>query len=135
METGSERGSKILMIDDDAELRAAVQLTLESQGYLFVAADDRASGMEAAKAESPDLIILDVMMESRHDGFELARELKKSPQCKNTPILMLTAIKEKSGTDFKSAAGDPSWLPVDGFLDKPVEPGILIAEVEKLLAK
>ena len=91
--------------------------------------------MEAAKSERPDLIILDVMMESRHDGFEMARELKKNPECKDTPILMFTAIKEKSGTDFKSVARDPSWLPVDGFLDKPVAPGVLISEVEKLLAK
>ena len=135
MKSDSERQSKILVVDDDVDLRAAVKTTLESQGYAVATADDRASGMEAAKTESPDLIILDVMMESRHDGFEMAREFKKNPQCKDTPILMFTAIKEKSGVDFKSAAGDPTWLPVDGFLDKPVAPGVLIEEVGKLLAK
>ena len=135
MKTDRECESKILVIDDDAELTAAVKTALESQGYAVTTADDRASGMEAATTERPDLIILDVMMKSRHDGFEMARELKKDPECKDTPILMFTAIKEESGTDFKSAAGDPSWLPVDGFLDKPVAPDVLIAEVEKLLAK
>ena len=135
MKTGKEDESKILVIDDDADIRVAVKATLESQGYAVATADNKASGMEAANSEEPDLIILDVMMEGRHDGFEMARELKKSPQCKDIPILMFTAIKEKSGTDFKSSAGDPSWLPVDAFLDKPVEPSVLIAEVEKLLAK
>jgi hypothetical protein len=51
------------------------------------------------------------------------------------PILMLTAVKSKTGIDFKSSAGDPDWLPVDVFLDKPVEPEVLLAEVEELLAK
>ena len=91
--------------------------------------------MEAAKTESPDLIILDVMMESRQDGFEMAGELKKDPRRKDTPILIFTSIKEKNRTDFKSAAGDPSWLPVEGYLDKTVEPNVLIAEVESLLAE
>ena len=87
------------------------------------------------KAQNPDLIILDAMMEGRHDGFEVARELKKDPQSKHTPILMFTSIKERSGTDFKSEAGDPSWLPVEGYLDKTAEPDMLIAEVERLLSK
>jgi hypothetical protein len=49
------------------------------------------------------------------------------------PILMMTGVKEKTGIDFKSTAGDPNWCPVDGFLDKPVEPDTLVAEIEKLL--
>jgi len=91
--------------------------------------------MEKIKAEKPDLIILDVMMSTWQDGFEMSRELKKDPQFKDVPILMLTGIKDKTGMDFKSAAGDPAWCPVEAFLEKPVEPAILLAEVEKLLAK
>ena len=48
---------------------------------------------------------------------------------------MLTGVENKTGFEFKSAAGDEEWLPVDGFLDKPVEPEVLLAEVEKLLQK
>lgn len=51
------------------------------------------------------------------------------------PILILTAVKERTGIGFKSTAGDPNWLPVDGFLDKPVEPETLIDEVERLLSQ
>jgi CheY-like chemotaxis protein len=65
----------------------------------------------------------------------MSRELKKDPDLKSIPILILTAVKERSGIGFKSTAGDPVWLPVDGFLDKPVEPQILLAEVKKLLAR
>ena len=135
MTTDGEIKSKILVVDDDVEQAMAVKTILESRGYAVTTANDKASGMEGARAESPDLIILDVMMEGRQDGFELARELKKDPQCKNTPILMFTSIKEETGTDFKTAAGDTTWLPVDGYLDKTSDPEILLGEVEKLLAK
>ncbi len=133
--TEGEIRSKILVVDDDAEQAMSVRAVLESRGYVVRTANDRASGLEGARTESPDLIILDVMMEGRQDGFEMARELKKDPQCKDTPILMFTSIKEATGTDFKSAAGDPSWLPVEGYLDKTSDPDALIAEVGKLLAK
>ncbi|MFZ0035598.1 MAG: hypothetical protein WAK60_11510, partial [Sedimentisphaerales bacterium] len=59
---------------------------------------------------------------------------KKDPQLKKMPILMLTAAKGKTGIDFKSSAGDPSWLPVDSFLDKPVESQVLLAEIKRLLS-
>jgi CheY-like chemotaxis protein len=74
-------------------------------------------------------------MDTWQDGFEMARELKKDPNFKEMPILMLTGVKDKTGIDFKSSAGDPTWLPVDGYLEKPIEPNVLLAEVEKLLTK
>ena len=128
--------AKILVVDDDLDLTKAVKVTLESEGYSVSTAADPVEGMAKVKAEQPDLIILDVMMSTWLDGFEMARELKKDPQfIKNTPILMMTGVKGKTGIDFKSTAGDPAWCPVDGFLDKPVEPEVLLAEVKKLLQK
>jgi DNA-binding response OmpR family regulator len=128
--------AKILIVDDDLDLTKALKVTLESENYGVVTASDRMEGMEKIKAERPDLIILDVMMSTWQDGFEMARELKKDSQfIKNIPILMLTGVKGKTGINFKSTAGDPTWCPVDGFLDKPVEPDILLAEVRKLLQK
>ena len=93
--------------------------------------------MEKVRAERPDLILLDVMMSTWQDGFEMARELKNndSQAIKNTPILMLTGVEGKTGIDFKSTAGDPTWCPVEGFLNKPVEPDVLLAEVKKILQK
>jgi len=127
--------AKILVVDDDQDIRDSLQSMLEGQQYTVVTAADRMEGMEKINTEKPDLVILDVMMSTWQDGFEMARELKKDPQLKNMPILMLTGVKDKTGIDFKSTAGDPTWCPVDGFLEKPVEPSILMAEVGKLLSK
>ncbi len=126
--------AKILMVDDDLVLTKAIKKILEKNNYSVVTASDRMEGMKKIRAEQPDLIILDVMMSTWKDGFEMAKELKKDSQfLKNIPILMLTGVKDKTGIDFKYTAGDPTWCPVDGFLDKPVEPDILLAEVKKLL--
>jgi CheY-like chemotaxis protein len=125
----------ILIIDDDEDIRLAVQALLESRDYRVEMAATKEEGLEKFTSVKPDLAILDVMMVSWQDGFELARELKKDPDLKNIPILMLTGVENKTGFEFKSAAGDDEWLPVEGFLDKPVDPDILLAEVEKLLKK
>ncbi|MHC4633918.1 MAG: response regulator [Planctomycetota bacterium] len=127
--------AKILIVDDDLDFTKALRATLESQQYTVFTADDRTGGMEKAKAEKPDLLILDVMMSTWQDGFEMVRELKKNYELQNMPILMLTGVKDRTGIEFKSTAGDPTWCPVDGFLDKPVESDILLAEVRKLLSQ
>jgi CheY-like chemotaxis protein len=125
---------RILIVDDDVDHTKSIQIILESNNYSVVTASDRNEGMEKAKLEKPDLFILDVMMSTWHDGFEMSRELKKDPQFKDIPILILTAVKERTGLGFKSTAGDPEWLPVDGFLDKPVEPENLLSEVTNILS-
>ena len=113
--------ARILIVDDDDDLTKALKVTLESRNYTVVTAADRTEGMEKAQAQKPDLFILDVMMGTRQDGFEMSRELKNNPEFKKIPILMLTGAKGKTGIDFKSAVGDPEWLPVEGFLDKILE--------------
>ena len=125
--------AKILVTDDDKDIRDSLQAILESRDYAVVTAADKTEGLEKIKAEKPDLMILDVMMTTWQDGFEMARELKNDPEYKNIPILMLTGVKEKTGIDFKSSAGDETWNPVDGFLEKPIQPDVLLAEIEKLL--
>ncbi|MHC4215498.1 MAG: response regulator transcription factor [Planctomycetota bacterium] len=127
--------AKIVVVDDDQDILDSLQVILEAKQYIVVTAADKDEGMEKIQAEKPDLAILDVMMATWQDGFEMARELKKDPQFENMPILMLTGVKDKTGIGFKSAAGDPTWLPVDGYLEKPVNPDTLLREVEKLLPK
>ena len=125
---------KIVVVDDDQDIRDSFEAILQGAEYIVTTAADKTEGMEKIKAERPDLAILDVMMSTWEDGFEMARELKKDPEFKDMPILILTGVKEKTGIGFKSAAGDPDWLPVDGFLEKPVEPDVLLAEIKKLLS-
>lgn len=127
--------AKILIVDDDQDFATVLKTILEGQQYTVFTATDRVEGMEKIKSDKPDLVILDVMMSTWSDGFEMSREMKKDPNLKDIPILILTAVKERTGIGFSSSAGDPDWLPVDGFLDKPVEPETLIAEVKKALSK
>lgn len=125
--------AKILIIDDDPDIVEAMKVVLESKNYEVAMAKSGEAGLERARHLKPDLIILDVMMESVDKGFEVARDLKKDSSYKDIPILMLTAIKEKTGLGFEKEAGDPDWLPVDGYCEKPLKPEELISEVENLL--
>ena len=126
---------RILIIDDDPDIIEAMTVVLENRGYEVRSAQDGDQGMVRVKEARPDLIILDVMMRTSLEGFELSRELKHNAEYNDIPILMLTAVKQKKGLDFKSAAGDEDWLPVEEFLDKPVKPDLLLEKVGDLLQR
>ncbi len=125
--------AKIIIVDDDPDIINVVKAILEKEQYTVVAASDKAEGMEKIRTEKPDLAILDVMMDSWQDGFEMSRQMKKDTQLKNIPIIMLTVVDQKTRIDFKSSAPDPIWLPVDAYMEKPVKPDVLLTEVKKLL--
>lgn len=126
---------RVLIIDDDPDITEAMKVVLEGEGHEVCSARDSTEGMEQLKRAGADLIILDVMMRTPQEGFEFARVLKADPSYKDIPILMLTAVKHKTGLDFKNESGDRFWLPVEAFLDKPVKPDALIENVERLLRK
>jgi CheY-like chemotaxis protein len=126
---------KIMVVDDDPGIRDSLQTILSSRRYNVITAADRTEGMDKIKTEKPDLLILDIMMSSWLDGLDMSKTLKDDPQFRDMPILMLTGVKEKTTFDFRPKAGGPDWCSVDAYLDKPVEPDVLLAEVEKLLSK
>jgi DNA-binding response OmpR family regulator len=126
---------KILIVDDDPDIAKALRAALKSQNYTVLCASGEVDGMQMVEAHRPDLIILDVMMSTTSEGFDMSRKLRKHSKHKDIPIIMLTAIKQRTGLDFRSSAGDPEWLPVDEFLDKPVELEVLLAKVKALLEK
>jgi DNA-binding response OmpR family regulator len=123
---------KILIVDDDADLREAIRTVLQNR-YEMKEAGGRDEALQALSGFHPDLIILDVMMDTTSTGFELARELRADKRVVNVKILMLTSVDEVTNIDFKSAAGDEEWLPVDDYMTKPLEPKLLISKVETLL--
>lgn len=127
--------ARVLIVDDDPDFAVMMKAVLEGDNHTVDTAPGRAEGMEKLQTAKPDLLILDVMMASWSDGFEMARELRKNPEYKDMPIIMLTGVEQRTGIGFKSTAGDPEWLPVDAFLDKPVEPKALLDEVRRLLSK
>jgi DNA-binding response OmpR family regulator len=122
--------SKILIVDDDPDVRETGRIILEKEGYEVVLASNRDEGMKIAIDEAPDLIILDVMMEVIDDGFVMARELRR--QGSTVPIMMLTAIGAATGMKFRK---DKVTIPVDEFEEKPLYPAELREKVAKLLAQ
>ena len=119
----------IAIIDDDLDIIEASKLVLKSNGFEVVTANNPDDGYKLVKEKSPDLIILDVMMDEPDDGFFLAQKLRKENV--KTPILMYTSVSKTTGYDF--GAGD--MVPVDEFVEKPISPEELIKKVNKLLNK
>lgn len=130
--------AKILMIDDDPDIVMATRIPLEASGYEFDVAYNSKEGLKKVKEVNPDLIILDVMMESATEGFHVSLKLRdRSPDSeyaafRNIPILMLTAVHTTTPLRFEP---DQDYLPVDAFLDKGTDPDELLAKIEELLNK
>jgi CheY-like chemotaxis protein len=130
--------AKILMIDDDPDVVLAIRIPLEASGYEFYAAYSSSEGLEKIKETNPDLIILDVMMETATEGFHLSLKLRDpAPDAEyaayaHIPILMLTAVHSTTPLRF---APDEDYLPVDAFLEKSADPDEILANVEELLKK
>jgi two-component system alkaline phosphatase synthesis response regulator PhoP len=122
----------ILIIDDDIDLVEILRLTLESEGFRVVDAQSGERGIAVAQAEKPDLILLDVMMSQVDEGFQTAYALRQDERTLEIPILMLTAVTDRTGFDFDPAR-DKDFLPVDEFLEKPVSPRHLVDLVRKHL--
>ncbi len=138
---GKQKQPKILIVDDDENIVEAMKVILESRDYEVVAAHNKEDGIEQVENSKPDLIILDVMMAHMTDGFQIARKLKSDDQTAHIPILMVTAIhremdkKLSPGFVRYSPETDDEYLPVDDFLDKPIQPSELLDRVAKLLEK
>ncbi len=125
---------KVLMIDDDPEFIDAITNILDAKGYDVVSAGDGKDGVAKAKQEKPDIILLDVMMTTKSEGFDVARELSKDENLKGTPVIMLTGVRKEMNLPF-GFEPDPDWLPVKAFLEKPVKPETLLKTIEENIKK
>ena len=125
----------ILIIDDDRDLVDTLRIVLESKQYEVRVAYDGKEGFGRIKEKLPDLIILDVMMATDTEGFDLAYKLQNLPEFRDIPIIMVTAfpqtMAEKGPDQFQHILGE-SW-PVSYFIEKPVEPAKLLATIEDIL--
>ena len=127
----------VLLVDDDVDFLEVNRLALEKAGYQVLTAHDGSEGFTRATEAPIDVAILDVMMRTPHEGFELARRLRKNEPTAKIPLLMLTsinAVNAQKGFPFRlsDADRDDLWLPVDKFIDKPVSAADLVALVREL---
>jgi CheY-like chemotaxis protein len=131
-----EQKAKILIIEDDQDVSEAMRVALEARQYQVDSATDPQLGLGKVRQWRPNLVILDVMFGRRQQakGFEAAIQIRRDPEIAAIPILMVTAVNLKyPGFNF-SPETDGEYLPVDGFIEKPVQPQDLVRQVEELLA-
>ena len=118
---------KILIVDDQEEIRRLVEITLRVEDYQILQAKNGEEAIKIEKAEKPDLIIMDIMMPGEIDGVEATRILKNDPDAKVCPIIMLTAKGEEE--DVKKGLN----VGADDYFIKPFSPLELIKKVEEVL--
>ncbi|MFQ6108326.1 MAG: response regulator transcription factor [Candidatus Aminicenantales bacterium] len=130
--------AKILVIDDDPDFREAVTPILQSARYEVATASNPEEGKKKIFSEKPDLILLDIMMDSLFDGFSLCHSIKTDKEFKGfrgTPIIFVSAVKEQTGSRFQFKGQEQGLAGPDDYIDKPVKPEDLLARVERLLRK
>lgn len=124
---------KIMIIDDDIDLVEAMRITLETDNYEVIDAQEGQKGLEILKKEKPDLLILDVMMGTLDEGFHIAYQIRNDEEIKDIPILMITAVGAQTGFKF-DMQHDEDFLPVNEFIEKPVNPQVLLDTVKRNLS-
>ena len=124
--------SRLLFIDDDIDFLEVMTLFFEKNGYDVETATTPEAGKKRIIDHKPDLVVLDVMMPSEFEGFELAREIREDMKLTDLPIIILSCIHDRKQVPYRFAP-DKDYLPVDVFLDKPVNPDVLLEKVKELL--
>lgn len=120
--------AKLLIVDDEVQLVEMVKMRLEANGYEVVTACDGQEGLDKAKSENPDLIMLDVMM-PKMGGYKVCGLLKNDARYSKIPIILFTARAQQDDREVGDEVG------ADAYVTKPFEPPVLLAKIEELLGK
>ena len=123
--------SKILIVDDDPSFLDATQILMEHEGHQVECASSGKNGFEAALERHPDLVILDVMMETILAGVEISEKMQRNPLTRNIPILMVSAITR---TDEANLLPRIESIYIDSFLTKPVDPTMFVQKIRRILS-
>ena len=119
---------RILVVDDEVQLVEMVKIRLEANGYEVLSAYDGQEALDKARAEKPDLMILDLML-PKLDGYKVCRMLKFDEKYKSIPIILFTARVQESDKETGSQVG------ADAYITKPFEPQVLLAKIKELLGE
>jgi len=124
---------KILVVDDDVDYVESTVAVLEARGYKVIAAYDGKEGLEKAKSEIPQLIIIDLMMNTINEGYDFCLEIRKDKRFKDIPLLMISSAHQNDMFKDLNFVPDDVWFPIDTFLDKPVNADTLLEHVNRLV--
>lgn len=119
----------ILLVDDDPDFLEQNRLLLEANGYAVRTALSGRECLAEVEAARPDLIILDMVMGDRQEGFDVSRELRNSEYTKAIPLVMVTSVND--AIPFRIEP-DRTWLPVDALIEKPIDPPLLLSVVGRI---
>jgi DNA-binding response OmpR family regulator len=127
----------VIIVDDDEDFASAASRVIKSAGHEVTVVNDTEKAQKSMEEKLPDLAILDVMFpEDSTSGFTLARTMRLSNEkLRHVPILMLTAVNSKFPLGFSEDDIDDRWLPIDDFVEKPVDLDVLVERVNRLLEK
>jgi CheY-like chemotaxis protein len=122
--------AKVLVVDDDPDFVKVTSKVLEKAGYEVVSAANGAKALQVMRQETPDLVLLDIMMSYILDGLDVSREMAEDPALKDIPVIMVTSL-----TGVKGSGMFPTdeYAPVDEWLAKPVDPDTLLSRVSEAL--
>lgn len=117
---------KILVIDDEEDMLKLLKMRFEQENFQVVTATDGVLGIKAAEQESPDLIILDIMMPNM-DGYTCLKEIRKLPKIKDVPVVVLSGKEEEKVRDLFA------FQKISGYIEKPFELDDMVAKVREVL--
>ncbi|NOX35463.1 MAG: response regulator [Deltaproteobacteria bacterium] len=128
-----EAAAKIVIVDDNADYLFTMQTFLSRNGFEVETAPDGRTGMDLIRKERPNLILLDVMMETTFSGFEVCRQIRNDPELKKTPIIGITGMEDELGLEFDKY-DDADYFSPDAFFDKPVDKDALLKKIKDLIS-
>ncbi len=126
--------SKILVIDDDPDFLLAMQMVLKAHDLEIETATTPDEGIRKVSSTEPDLVVLDVMMPTGYEGFDVAREIREEHNLRDLPIVILTSVHSVKKVPYRFAP-DETYLPADVFLDKPIDPDAIADTIKELLGE
>ncbi len=121
---------KILVADDDPDFVETIRMILQAHGYDVASAASGSQALEAMRSAPPDLVLLDVMMETVLDGVSVSHEMHADPQLKEIPVILISSI---ASSPQAGAFPTDEYIPVNAWMAKPLNPDRLLAKVAELL--
>ena len=125
---------KVVVVDDNIDFLFTMETFLKKNNFIAFTADDGQKGLDLIRKERPDVILLDVMMETLFSGFELCKKLRSDEDLKYIPIIGISGMGEELGVDYKQWP-DFNYFSPDEFLDKPVDKQKLLRLIPQVIQK
>lgn len=127
-----EKPARIIIIDDNADFCFSIETFLNRNGFETLIAEDGGEGLDLIEKERPDLILLDVMMETTYSGLDVCKRVRSNPELKDIPIIGISGMGDELGVHLDKW-GDDDYFKVDEFFEKPVDKGKLLSSIKEHL--